>query len=90
MKKVILTGMTLSFLALSFTSCGEAKEKVDGASLAKEVCDCYTHANGLSADDPNRTEEQNKCSELQKANWDKVSGDTEQEKAFNDQFPCGM
>lgn len=87
MKKTILT-LSASLVVIAFTtSCGG--EKVDGAALAQEVCDCYSNANGLPADAPNRSEEQKKCGELQTTNWDKIKGDFEQEKAFNDKFPCG-
>ncbi|MDX2359266.1 MAG: hypothetical protein QNK23_00575 [Crocinitomicaceae bacterium] len=87
MKKIIGTGLTFVAFTLMISSCGES---IDGAALAQEVCDCTTAANGLPADDPNRSAEQDKCGELQRVNWDKVSGDTEQESAFNDQFPCGF
>lgn len=75
------------FIGFTVVSC---RESVDGAALAKEVCECTTKANNLSGDDPNRRAEQDKCSELQKTNWDKVKGNKEQENAFNDQFPCGF
>lgn len=85
MKKVIFSAVAIA--ALTLTSCGES---IDGAALAKEVCECTTKANNLPGDDPNRRAEQDKCSELQKTNWDKVKGNKEQEDAFNDQFPCGF
>ena len=85
MKKRFLFAIAAGILSVS--SCGES---IDGAALAKEVCDCTTNANGLPGDDPNRRAEQDKCMELQKTNWEKVKGDLDQEKAFNEQFPCGM
>lgn len=87
MKKTFQIMTFVSMTVFALASCGE---KVDGAALSKEVCDCYEKANGLPGDDPNRRAEQDKCSQLQKTNWDKVVGNVEAEKAFNDQFPCGM
>lgn len=84
MKKSIFYACIL--VGTSLMSCGES---IDGAALAKEVCECTTKANNLPGDDPNRRAEQDKCSELQKTNWEKVKGNKEQEDAFNDQFPCG-
>ena len=75
-------------IGLMLSSCGG--EKIDGAALAKEICECSSKANNLPADDPNREAEQKKCSELQSSNWMKVKGNPDQEKAFNDQFPCGF
>ena len=76
-------------LTIGLVGCG-GEAAVDGAAVAQEICDCYSAANGLPADDPNRSAAQDKCGELQKTNWDKVAGNSEQEKAFNDAFPCGM
>lgn len=95
MKLTLLMGAALSVALLSLSGCGSEGEEnaegaADGATLAKEVCECTTKANAMPADDPNRRKEQDKCSKLQKENWDKIAGDKEQEKAFNDQFPCGM
>lgn len=87
MKLFKMTTAVFALAAITLSSCGES---VDGAALAGEICDCYEKANGLPGDDPNRADEQKKCSELQKTNWEKVEGNSEQEKAFNDQFPCGM
>ena len=86
MKKIIGTALTFSLLTLMISSCGES---IDGAALSQEVCECFSTANGLPGDDPNRSAEQDKCTELQTTNWEKVKGNAEQEAAFNDQFPCG-
>lgn len=56
MKKIILIVAAGAFLA----SCG-GKSATD---KAKEVCDCFKKANGMAADDPNRTAEQDKCMKL--------------------------
>ena len=95
MKKATFMSVCSLFLLFSCGGEGEteendAPEKIDGAALAKEVCDCTTKANALPSDDPNRRAEQDKCMELQKTNWEKVKGNLDEESAFNDQFPCGM
>ena len=95
MNITLIMGAALSAAVLTFSACSGGAEEggeeaKDGAALAKEVCECTSKANALPADDPNRRAEQDKCSKLQKDNWDKIKGDSEQEKAFNDQFPCGM
>ena len=87
MKNYLMKGLLAVGLLIVSFSCSE---EIDGAALAKEVCECNEKANGLPSDDPNRRSEQDKCSDLQKSNWDKVKGNTSAEKAFNDAFPCGM
>jgi hypothetical protein len=88
MKKTTKSIMICAVSVLLLASCGG--ETIDGAALAQEVCECTTNANALPGDDPNRSAEQDRCSELQKTNWAKVEGDIEQERAFNSKFPCGM
>lgn len=83
MKKTILFGA----FAMALVSCGES---VDPAALSKEVCECYEKANGLPADAENREDEQLKCRELSTTNWEKVKGNKENEKIYNDAFPCGI
>lgn len=87
MKKTIISILGVATLMLSMTSCGES---IDGPALAKEVCECTTKSNALPASDPNRSAEQDKCTELNVSNWDKIKGDMEQEDAFNAEFPCGF
>lgn len=88
MKKTIISILGLTAIMLSVTSCGG--DSVDGAALAKEICECTTKANALPGDYPNRDAEQEKCSKLQVDGWAKVEGDPEQEKKFNGTFPCGF
>lgn len=83
-KSFLMVGLLVT---CTLTGC---QETIDGAELAIEVCECNTLANSLPDDDPGRRAEQDKCSELQKTNWEKVRGKTDQENAFNDQFPCGF
>lgn len=87
MKKTFLGFGIVLLGAAALTSCGES---IDAVALSKEVCDCYSKANNLPASDENREAEQNKCSELSTANWEKVKGNTELEKIYNDAFPCGF
>lgn len=85
---MILIKYSILVVALAFlASCGES---ANGKALAKEVCDCYTKANGLAAGEPSRADEQKKCADMQTENWKKVEGDSEQEEAFNGEFPCGI
>ena len=86
MKKNIKSIAVIALMSLTLISCGES---IDGAALSQEICDCLSVANGLPSDDENRSAEQDKCTDLQTKNWELVKGNVEQEKAFNDQFPCG-
>ncbi len=76
MKRVlIILGM-----AVALYSCSKPKS---GTQLGQEVCDCSKKANGMKADDPKRSEEQTKCTTLQREYWDKVKDDMKKADEFN-------
>jgi len=66
---------------LFLVSCSKGKS---GKQIADEICDCSKKANGLPADDPNRSAEQGKCTTLQQEGWAKVKNDEKKSKEFND------
>ena len=76
MKKLLV----ITVLATVLISCGGSKS---GKSIADEVCDCYKKANGMEANDPNRSSEQDKCLVKQRELWDKVKDDKEKSDEFN-------
>ena len=75
MKKIIFTAFTASLLI----ACGGSSPKSD----AQEVCDCYSKANGMKADDPNRATEQNKCLELQTKKFEVYKDNPDKVAEFN-------
>jgi hypothetical protein len=73
--------MSLLFALMAvLCSCGGGSKS---AKLANEICDCYRKANGMDANDPNRSKEQDKCLALQGTAWQKVRGNKEKEEEFN-------
>lgn len=77
MKKII----TVLFLSCFFISCGKGKS---AKQIAEEVCDCSKKANALPTSDPNRSKAQSDCAVKQGEAWNKVKGDVEKAKEFND------
>jgi hypothetical protein len=75
MKKIVLS----AFAAALLVACGGADPKKD----AQEVCDCYSKANGLPADDANRAAEQTKCLELQTKKYEAYKDNMDQMNEFN-------
>ena len=74
---------------LSLVACSGGSSSVDGAALAKEVCDCTTKVNAIKTDSPDRKAKMEACNELQAKTWATVKG-TDQQDAYNAGFPCGM
>ena len=70
-------------------ACSTEKNTVDGAALARQVCECTERTNAMKANEPNRESERKKCDELQKSTWATVKG-TDQQDAYNAIFPCGL
>lgn len=69
--------------AFLFTACGKSKS---GKDIAQEVCDCSKKANGMPATDPGRKKAQDDCMAAQQKAWDKVKGDPDKAKEFNDKL----
>lgn len=67
-------------MAAAFISCGKAKS---GASLAKDVCDCYSRANSMDAADPGRAASQDECLKKQGEAWNKIKDDPKKMDEFN-------
>ena len=74
---LIMLGLTLTLFA-----CG-GKKKVDGISLANEVCECRKKGKNLKFDDPEAKKIRMECSKLQGDNWGKIIRDKHEEYAFN-------
>ncbi len=68
---------------------GGGAPALDGAALAKEVCDCTQKVNAMKADEPDRAAKMQACNDLQAKTWATVKG-TDQQDAYNGVFPCGM
>lgn len=75
MKKFLFLAITVFLF-----SCGGN----DASKDAQAVCDCFTKANGMAADAPDRAAEQDKCLKMQTENWDKYKDNAEDSKKFND------
>jgi hypothetical protein len=59
-----------------FSSCGsDNKQKLDGAALSDEVCDCRMKTKGMKYNDPERVRMWEECLDLQGANFKKVAVD---------------
>ena len=76
-------------LITSGLGCSAEKNTIDGAALARKVCECTEKNNSMKAGEPNREAERKKCDALQKSTWETVKG-TDQEDAYNATFPCGL
>ncbi|HNR15159.1 MAG TPA: hypothetical protein PKG90_00705 [Chitinophagaceae bacterium] len=73
MKKNYLFIIAISFFLLS---CGsDKKQKLDGAALSDEVCNCKMKTKGMKYDDPERVRMWKECLDLQGENYKKVSVD---------------
>lgn len=56
------------------SSCGESdKDKLDGAALSEEVCNCKMKTKGMKYNDPERVRMWKECLDLQGMNYKKVS-----------------
>lgn len=77
-------------LAATSIITGCARKSADGNKLAKDVCDCYSKANGMDATDPKRTEKQNDCLKKQQDAWNEIKDDQKKAEEFNNEIgQCG-
>lgn len=66
---IIATGFIL-------LSCGSnEKQKIDGAALSDEVCNCKMKTKGMKYDDPERVRMWKECLDLQGENYKKAAVD---------------